>query len=57
MGWKEWPSPIEWPAKVIGPLVSIFAVSLGAPFWFDTLQRVMRVHNRASPREKKDEKK
>jgi hypothetical protein len=58
MGWKEWPSPIEWPAKVIGLLVSIFAVSLGAPFWFDTLQRVMRVRQSGiSPREKKDEKK
>ncbi len=58
MGWKEWPSRIEWPAKVIGLLVSIFAVSLGAPFWFDTLQRVMRVRQSGiSPREKKDEKK
>jgi hypothetical protein len=58
MGWKEWPSTIEWPAKVIGLLVSIFAVSLGAPFWFDTLQRVMRVRQSGiSPREKKDEKK
>jgi hypothetical protein len=54
MGWKEWPSPIEWPAKVIGLLVSIFAVSLGAPFWFDILQRVMRVRQSGiSPREKK----
>ena len=26
-----------------GLLVSIFAVSLGAPFWFDVLQRFMRV--------------
>ena len=58
MGWKEWPSTIEWPAKVIGLLVSIFAVSLGAPFWFDTLQRVMRVRQSGiSPREKSDEKK
>lgn len=56
MGWKQWPSPIEWPAKVVGLLVSIFAVSLGAPFWFDMLQRVMRVRQAGiSPREKKDE--
>jgi hypothetical protein len=57
MGWKEWPSPIEWPAKIVGLLVSIFAVSLGAPFWFDVLQRVMRVRQSGvSPREKEDEK-
>jgi hypothetical protein len=54
MGWKEWPSPTQWPTKIVGLLVSIFAVSLGAPFWFDVLQRVMRVRQSGvSPREKK----
>jgi len=54
MGWKEWPSPTQWPTKIVGLVVSIFAVSLGAPFWFDVLQRVMRVRESGvSPREKK----
>jgi hypothetical protein len=54
MGWKEWPAPAQWPTKIVGLLVSIFAVSLGAPFWFDILQRVMRVRQSGvSPREKK----
>ncbi len=59
IGWKGWPSsPSEWPAKVAGLLVSIFAVSLGAPFWFDVLQRFVRVREAGvSPRETKDEKK
>ena len=29
--------------KTFGLLVSIFAISLGAPFWFDMLQKVMKV--------------
>ena len=59
IGWKGWPSsPSEWPAKVAGLLVSIFAVSLGAPFWFDVLQRFVRVREAGvSPRETKDKKK
>ncbi len=35
--------PGGWCAKIVGLLVSAFAISLGAPFWFDLLQRVMRV--------------
>lgn len=29
--------------KLFGLIVSIFAISLGAPFWFDMLQKVMKV--------------
>jgi hypothetical protein len=37
--------------------VSIFAVSLGAPFWFDVLQRFMRVRAAgAAPGQRKDGK-
>jgi len=47
IGWKGWwtdtLTPSEILAKVAGLLVSIFAVSLGAPFWFDTLQSFMQV--------------
>lgn len=46
LGWKGWPQgAAEWLAKVMGLLVTIFAVSLGGPFWFDILQRVMQVRS------------
>ena len=57
-GWKEYPStPDEISAKVAGLLVSIFAVSLGAPFWFSVLQRFMQVRSAGVlPGESKDQK-
>lgn len=42
-GWSQVPEPSQLPAKIVGLLISIFAVSLGAPFWFDILQRFMKV--------------
>ena len=41
--------------KLAGLLFSIFAISLGAPFWFDILQRFMKV--RATGFSEKDDKK
>lgn len=35
----------EWMAKIIGLLITIFAVSLGAPFWFDKLSMVMNIRS------------
>jgi hypothetical protein len=54
LGWKK-PSRDRdfwwYLTKAVGLLVSIFAVSLGAPFWFDILQRFMQVRaSGASPR-------
>lgn len=44
-------------AKIVGLLITILAVSLGAPFWFDVLQRLMKLRQTGiSPREKKEEK-
>lgn len=46
LGWQN--PPHEWKAwlvKIAGLLVTTFAVSLGAPFWFDILQRVMQVRS------------
>ncbi|MBF0031905.1 hypothetical protein HAX39_04800 [Citrobacter freundii] len=43
-GWKTWPDNWKtWLTKVVGLLITVFAVSLGGPFWFDILQRVMQV--------------
>jgi len=53
-GWKNPPQGVEWFTKVSGLLISIFAISLGAPFWFDLLKRFMQVRQAGvSPREKK----
>lgn len=38
-----------------GWLITILAVSLGAPFWFDTLKRFMNVRNAGIPPEKSSE--
>lgn len=53
LGWKDCPKTFgEWLSKIAGLLVSIFAVSLGAPFWFDVLQKFMQVRaTGASPRQ------
>lgn len=60
LGWREW-----WTArktltdvvtKIAGLLVSIFAISLGAPFWFDVLQRFMQVRT-TGPRNEIEKKK
>lgn len=56
-GWKSVPScPRDIIAKLFGLLISIFAIALGAPFWFDVLNRFMKVrHSGVSPMEKKAE--
>ncbi len=43
IGWSNVPCPsdaIGWLARVFGWLVTIVAVSLGAPFWFDVLGKL-----------------
>ncbi|OIO54575.1 MAG: hypothetical protein COX57_12590 [Alphaproteobacteria bacterium CG_4_10_14_0_2_um_filter_63_37] len=39
--------------KIVGLLISAMAISLGAPFWFDMLQKVMKVRTSISPRDAK----
>lgn len=44
LGWKHYPTTlVDIISKVAGLLVSIVAISLGAPFWFSVLQRFMQV--------------
>jgi hypothetical protein len=54
MGWKSRPShPGEWWNKLAGLALTAFAVSLGAPFWFDLLNRFMNIRSAGkSPGEK-----
>ncbi len=42
LGWQGKPSD-GWPSKVIGLLITTFAVFLGAPFWFDLLNRFISI--------------
>jgi hypothetical protein len=64
IGW-DWNDPVRWPGtdpgrwlmKVIGLLGTALAISLGAPFWFDVLNKFMVVRAAVKPREKSPEEK
>lgn len=57
LGWPD-QSSSTWLMKFAGLFISFCAVSLGAPFWFDVLQRFMRVRGAGlSPAESKEKKK
>jgi triacylglycerol lipase len=40
IGIKDATNPAFWISKILGIALTIFAVSLGAPFWFDVLNKV-----------------
>jgi hypothetical protein len=41
LGWTEWPAdPKAWSLKVAGLLITVVALMLGAPFWFDVLSKI-----------------
>jgi hypothetical protein len=47
LGWEgvsDW-SPAGWMDRIAGWLLTIAAVSIGAPFWFDTLSRFMNLRH------------
>ncbi len=55
IGWSgQRQEPINLPNKVLGWLFSAVALSLGAPFWFDVLNRFMKL--RASGKNPEEEK-
>ena len=47
MGWPGEPktNALGYLAQLIGWMITAAAVSLGAPFWFDTLNRIMNIRN------------
>jgi hypothetical protein len=47
VGWSHHPpaSKGQWADHILGWILSIVAVSLGAPFWFDLLNKFMRIRN------------
>jgi hypothetical protein len=55
IGWTEVPKRDQWLTIVLGWLITAFAVSLGAPFWFDLLNKFINV--RASGKAPEEEPK
>ncbi|GLC27791.1 hypothetical protein rosag_43040 [Roseisolibacter agri] len=57
--WADIMSPDQWWndlfAPIVGLLITAFAASLGAPFWFDVLNKVMVIRSTVKPREKSPE--
>jgi hypothetical protein len=45
----------NWYLKIIGWLITALAISLGAPFWFDILNKIMVVRSTVKPHEKSPE--
>jgi hypothetical protein len=45
----------QWPQRLIGWILTIVAVSLGAPFWFDILNKMMNVRNAGKKPESTDQ--
>ncbi len=43
LGWYTLPTGLGWLNKFIGLLITALAVSMGAPFWFDMLKKVVNV--------------
>jgi len=55
IGWQRPPEPLEWPATVAGLALTTLALSLGAPFWFDVLQQIVRLRGSGPPPEPETE--
>jgi hypothetical protein len=50
LGWTAedkdgWRDRTQWPSRLLGWMLSIIAISLGAPFWFDMLNKLMNIRN------------
>jgi hypothetical protein len=55
IGWAEGQVPHgarPWLNRVLGWLITAFAATLGAPFWFDVLNQVMVIRSTVKPRQK-----
>ena len=45
----SWPNEGAFWLKLLGWLLTAFAISLGAPFWFDMLNKVMNIRASVKP--------
>jgi len=57
IGWSMSPVPKLDPSQVLGWLLTAIAVSLGAPFWFDLLNKFIVIRGTVKPKEKSPEEK
>jgi hypothetical protein len=56
LGWsRSRPVGLEWLTTLLGWGVTALAVSLGAPFWFDLLNKFMVIRSTVKPKEKSPE--
>jgi hypothetical protein len=57
IGWKTWPpsNAQAWLVTILGLLLTAFAATFGAPFWFDVLNKVMVIRSTVKPHEKSPE--
>ena len=46
----------QWLSRLLGWILSVIAISLGAPFWFDTLKKLMNIRNAGKKPEPSDDK-
>jgi cell division septation protein DedD len=52
---RRTPDGGEFPTKFLGLLLTAFAVSQGAPFWFDLLNKIIVIRSTVKPHEKSPE--
>jgi rubrerythrin len=49
LGWKNvdmnLTTPYDWATKILGWIVTALAISLGAPFWFDLLRKIVNLRS------------
>jgi hypothetical protein len=58
LDWRRPPATVGgWLLKLAGIIFTAFAISLGAPFWFDVLNKVMVIRSTVKPQEKSQEEK
>jgi hypothetical protein len=56
--WRKMPQSAQsWLLKIAGILLTTFAISLGAPFWFDVLNKIMVIRSTVKPDEKSPDEK
>jgi hypothetical protein len=55
IGWPDQEFARDWYMRVIGWLITGFAISFGAPFWFDLLNKMMVIRSTVKPHEKSPE--
>lgn len=55
LGWDEWPPKFKGFSEIIyktfGLFLSVLAISLGAPLWFDFLKKMLQIRSLVKPKQ------